>query len=434
MKTKYILLLIFSACVSWAVAQVPTPADPQSEAILLTGGVAHLGNGEVINNSLIGFDKGKLTIVADATSAKIDIAGFKVIDISGQHVYPGFILPNSTVGLEEVSAIRHMRDYSETGDINPNVRALVSYNTDSELPPTFRFMGILMAESTPTGGRVSGTSSLMNMDGWNWQDAANTPDVAIHMNWPGRTSRNFDFATFTVSRKPNKDYDKQVAAVGALLDDVVSYAAISGKERNLKLEAMQGLLDGSTVLMIHSNGPNEIVEAVKMAQQKGVKKIAIVTGTGALLVKEFLADNNIPVVVQRVHSMPDRADMDVDLPYRLPVELTKAGVKVALSHTGMLALARNLPFYAGTAAAYGLSKEEALKLITINTAEILGVGDKTGSLVEGKEATLFVSQGDALDFRTNNLSHAYIQGKEIVLDNKQEALFERFSKKYGSED
>lgn len=434
MKTKYILLLIFSACISWAVAQVPTPADPQSQAILLTGGVAHLGNGEVINNSLIGFDKGRLTLVADATSAKIDMAGYKVIDISGQHVYPGFILPNSTVGLEEVSAIRHMRDYSETGDINPNVRALVSYNTDSELPPTFRFMGILMAESTPTGGRISGTSSLMNMDGWNWQDAVNTPDVAIHMNWPGRTTGRFDFATFTFSRKPNKDYDQQVATVGALLDDVISYAAISGKERNLKLEAMQGLLDGSKVLMIHTNGPNEIVESVKMALQKGVKKVVIVTGTGALLVKEFLADNNIPVVVQRVHSMPDRADMDIDLPYRLPVELTRAGIKVALSHTGMLALARNLPFYAGTAAAYGLSKEEALKLITINPAEILGVGAKTGSLVEGKEATLFVSQGDALDFRTNNLSLAYIQGKEIVLDNKQEALFERYSKKYGSED
>jgi imidazolonepropionase-like amidohydrolase len=434
MKTKYILLIIFIASISWAVAQVPTPADSQSEAILLTGGVAHLGNGDVINNSLIGFDRGRLTLVADASSAKIDVVGYKVIDISGQHVYPGFILPNSPVGLQEVSAVRHMNDYDETGEINPNVRALVSYNTDSELPPTFRFMGILMAESTPTGGRVSGTSSLMNMDGWNWQDAANTPDVAIHMNWPARTSRQFDFATFTFSSKPNRDYDSQVSVVGALLDDVISYAAISGKERNLKLEAMQGLLDGSKVLMIHTNGANEIIESVKMAQHKGVKKVAIVTGTGALLVKEFLADNNIPVVVQRVHSLPDRADMDVDLPYRLPVELTKAGVKVALSHTGMLALARNLPFYAGTAAAYGLSKEEALKLITINPAEILGVGDKTGSLVEGKEATLFVSQGDALDFRTNKLSLAYIQGKEIILDNKQEALFERYSKKYGSED
>lgn len=434
MKIKYILILIFTASFSWAAAQVPTPADSQSEAILLTGGVAHLGNGKVIKNSLIGFDKGKLTLVADATSSKIDAADYKVINIDGQHVYPGFILPNSQVGLEEVSAVRAMTDSREHGQINPNVRALVSYNTDSELPPTFRFNGILMAESTPVGGTISGTSSLMNMDGWNWQDAANTPDVAMHMNWPERSSGRFDFATFTFSREPNKDYDKEVAAVVSFMDDVISYTAISGKERNLMLEAMQGLFDGSKVLMIHTNGPNEIVESVKMAQQKGVKKMAIVSGTGALMVKEFLADNNIPVIIQSVHSMPDRADMDVDLPYRLPVELTKAGVKVALGHTGMLNLARNLPFYAGTAVTYGLTQEEALKLITINPAEILGVGDKTGSLEVGKEATLFVSQGDALDFRTNKLNHAYIQGKKIIIDNKQEALFERYSKKYGSED
>jgi imidazolonepropionase-like amidohydrolase len=434
MKIKYIILLIFTASVSWAVAQVPTPANPQSEAILLTGGVAHLGNGKVINNSLIGFDNGRLTLVADATASKIDVAGYKVIDISGQHVYPGFILPNSPVGLEEVSAVRHMSDFDEAGEMNPNVRALPAYNTDSELPPTFRFNGILMAESRPSGGAISGTSSLMNMDGWNWQDAANTADVAIHMNWPGRTSGRFDFATFTFSRSPNKNYDKQVSKIASFYDDAIAYMTINDKERNLKMEAMQGLFDGSKVLMIHTNGPNEIVESVKLAQQKGIKKVAIVTGTGALMVKEFLADNNIPVVIQSVHSMPDRADMDVDLPYRLPVELTNAGVKVALAHTGMLALARNLPFYAGTAVAYGLTQEEALKLITINPAEILGVGDKSGSLEVGKEATLFVSQGDALDFRTNKLSSAYIQGKEIILDNKQEALFERYSKKYGAED
>jgi imidazolonepropionase-like amidohydrolase len=434
MNTKYILSIIFLASFSWAMAQVPTPADPQYQAILLKGGIAHLGNGKVIKNSLIGFDDGRLTLVADATATKIDVAGYKVIDISGKHVYPGFILPNSPVGLEEVSAIRHMSDSREQGQINPNVRSLVAYNTDSELPPTFRFNGILMAESTPAGGIISGTSSLMNMDGWNWQDAANTPDVAVHMNWPARMSGHFDFSTFTFSRSPNKNYDKQVAEIVSFFDDAISYTSISGRERNLKLEAMAGLFDGSKSLMVHTNGPNEIVEAVKLAQQKGIKRVVIVTGTGALMVKEFLADNNIPVVIQRVHSMPDRTDMDVDLPYRLPVELTKAGVKVALSHTGMLALARNLPFYAGTAVAYGLSQEEALKLITINPAEILGVGDKTGSLVEGKEATLFVSEGDALDFRTNKLSHAYIQGKEIILDNKQEALFERFSKKYGAED
>lgn len=434
MKIKTILSIVLCSLVGLAMAQVPTPAEPQSEAILLKGGVAHLGNGEVIQNSLIAFENGKITLIADATTARIDVAGYKEVNISGKHVYPGFILPDSDVGLEEVSSVNAMSDSREEGSINPNVRSLIAYNTDSELPPTFRFNGILMAESRPRGGRISGTSSLMNMDGWNWEDAVNTPDLAIHMSWPATRSRRFDFATYTISNEKNKDYDKQVAEVAAFMDDAVSYAAISDKERNLKLEAMLGLFDGSKVLMIRSNDPRAIIDGVSLAKSKGVKKIALVSGTGSLQVKEFLAENNIPVVIQRVHSMPDRADMDVDLPYRLPVELTKAGVKVALSHTGMLALARNLPFYAGTATAYGLEREEALKLITINPAEILGVGDKTGSLEEGKEATLFVSEGDALDFRTNKLSHAFIQGKQVILNNKQEMLFERYSKKYSNDD
>ena len=416
-----------------AIAQVPTPATSQDNAILLRGGTAHLGNGKIIANSLIGFDNGKLTLVADATTARIDVAGYTEVDISGKHVYPGFILPDSDVGLEEVSSVNAMSDSEEEGYLNPNVRSLIAYNTDSELPPTFRFNGILMAESRPRGGRISGTSSLMNMDGWNWEDAANTVDLAMHMNWPSMRRRQFDWATFTMSYEKNKNYDKQVDELVSFFDDAVAYAALSGKERNLKMEAMQGLFDGSKVLMIHTNAPKDIVDAVNFAKDKGVKKIALVTGTGSLPVKEFLADNNIPVVIQRVHSMPDREDMDVDLPYRLPVELTKAGVKVALSHTGMLALARNLPFYAGTAVAYGLDSEEALKLITINPAEILGVGEKTGTLEEGKEATLFVSEGDALDFRTNKLTHAFIQGKQIILDNKQEMLFERYSKKYSND-
>jgi imidazolonepropionase-like amidohydrolase len=433
MKTKYILTIVLSSLFGLVVAQVPTPAEPQSEAILLRGGIAHLGNGEIIENSLIAFDKGKLTLVADATTAKLDIAGYQEVDITGKHVYPGFILPDSDVGLEEVSAVNAMSDSREQGSLNPNVRSLIAYNTDSELPPTFRFNGILMAESRPRGGRISGTSSLMNMDGWNWEDAANTVDLAMHMNWPSYRVRRFDFATYTRKNERNKEYDNQVDALASFFNDAIAYGNISNKERNLKLEAMQGLFDGSKVLMIHSNGPKGIVDAVNMARDKGVKKVALVSGTGSLMVKEFLADNDVPVVIQRVHSLPDRDDMDVDLPYRLPVELTRAGVKVALSHTGMLALARNLPFYAGTAVAYGLDSEEALKLITINPAEILGVGKKTGSLEEGKEATLFVSEGDALDFRTNQLTHAFIQGKQITLDNKQEMLFERYSKKYSND-
>jgi hypothetical protein len=287
-----------------------------------------------------------------------------------------------------------------------------------------------MAEATPTGGTISGSSSLMNMDGWNWEDAANTVDIAIHMNWPQIMRRRFDWNTFTVTRQPNKEYDPQVQKIISFIMDAQSYASINKKERNLKLEAMQGLFDGSKVLMIHTNGPKEIIESINTVKDLGVKKITLVTGTGSLIVKEFLAENDIPVVIQRVHSQPDRADMQVNRPYRLPVELTQAGVTVALSHTGMLALARNLPFYAGTAVAFGLEKEEALKLITSNTAKALGVETKTGSLEEGKEATLFVSKGDALDMSTNKLTHAFIQGKQIILNGRQEMLYERYTKKY----
>lgn len=147
-----------------AMAQKPVPAKPQAKPIALRGGVAHIGNGQVINNSLITFDKGKLTLVADATTAKADLSGHEVIDIAGQHVYPGFILPNSQVGLEEVSAIRAMSDSRETGDFNPNVRSVVSYNADSEFPATFRFNGVLLAETTPRGGTISGSSSVMEME------------------------------------------------------------------------------------------------------------------------------------------------------------------------------------------------------------------------------------------------------------------------------
>ena len=324
-----------------------------------------------------------------------------------------------------------MSDNDETGGLNPNVRSLVAYNTDSEIPPTFRFNGILMAESTPSGGRISGTSSLMNMDGWNWQDAVHTADVGIHLNWPNKMSREFDFATFTRKTVPNKEYDNQVRELSDLFEAAASYDHLAAKERNLKLESIQGLYDGSKTLFVHASDAKVIIEGVNFAKDNGVKKVVIVAGTDALLVKTFLKENDIAVVIPPVHSLPGRADMDVDLPYRLPGLLTEAGIKVALSHTGMLANARNLAFYAGTAVAYGMDKEEALKTITSNAASILGVDDKVGTLAEGKDATLFVSVGDALDIRTNQLTSAYIQGKTIILDNKQQELFDRYSKKYG---
>jgi imidazolonepropionase-like amidohydrolase len=427
-KLVYIILVVLSTV---AFAQPPIPAKPQTKPIALMGGVAHLGNGQVIQNSIVAFDKGKLTIVADATTVRVDLSKHEVIDISGKHVYPGFILPNSQIGLQEVSAVRAMSDNNERGEINPNVRALISYNTDSEYIPTYRFNGVLLAETTPTGGLISGSSSVMEMEGWNWEDAAHTADVGIHLNWPAITSRQFDFNTFTFAESPNKEYDKEVGSLELFFSEAAAYGKQATKETNLKLDAAQGLFDGSKVLFIHANTSKEIVESVRFAQRSGVQKITLIAGANALWVSDFLKENKIPVILPATHNLPDRNDDDVDLPFKLPHLLTQAGVMVSLSNDGALHGGRNLGFYAGTAVAYGMSKEDALKTITSNTAKALGVDSRVGTLEAGKDATLFVSKGDALDYRTNVLSHAFISGKLVVLPGIQEELYDRFSNKYG---
>lgn len=414
-----------------ALAQTPVPAKPQTKPIALMGGIAHIGNGQVIQNSLITFDKGKLTAVADATTVKMDLSGYEVITITGKHVYPGFILPNSQVGLQEVSSIRAMNDNAERGEMNPNVRSQISYNTDSEYAPTFRFNGVLLAESTPTGGMISGTSSIMEMDGWNWEDATHTADVAVHMNWPSIMRRQFDMNTFTFAESANTDYEKQVNDISKFFSEALSYGALAAKETNLKFEAMQGLFDGKKTLMLHANNPKEIVESVRFAQRSGVKRITIVGGLGAYWVADFLKENKIPVIIPSTHSLPSRADEDVDMPYKLPHLLTQAGVAVSIMDDGALHGGRNLGFFAGTASAYGMSKEDALKTITSNTAKALGIDNRVGTLEVGKDATLFVSNGDALDYRGNVLAHAFISGKLMTLPGNQQELYERYSRKYG---
>ena len=423
-----VLLLSISGLLK---AQVPIPAKAQDTPIIIMNATAHVGNGSIIENSAIAFENGKLTLVADATTIRMDMSGYDVIDATGKHVYPGFILPNTQLGLVEVNAVRATNDQTEEGSINPNVRSIIAYNTDSENIPTMRFNGILLAEITPLGGTISGTSSVMELEGWNWEDAAHSIDIAMHLNWPGKTERSFDFSTFTTSENPNKDYSKDVAALKKHFEDARAYGQLTDKPRNLKLEKMQGLFDGSITLMIHASGPKEIIEAVNLAKGQGVQKMALVAGAPALYVATFLKDNNIGVILPPVHSLPSRPDQDIHLPYRLPHLLTEAGLTVGLSHSGMLSQARNLPFFAGTAVAYGMDKEEALKTITSNTAEILGISDRVGTLTVGKDATLFISEGDALDIRTNVLSDAFISGKRITLDNKQQALYKRYSDKYG---
>ncbi|MGB3849336.1 MAG: amidohydrolase family protein [Tunicatimonas sp.] len=430
LKINLSAVLLFLAY--WTFAQVPAPAPPQSQPVLLLGGTAHLGTGEVIEDAAVAFANGKLTTVGSASSVPDgERSSYEVVDVSGQHIYPGFILLDTDLGLVEINAVRATLDQAEAGTLNPNVRSLIAYNTDSELIPTFRFNGILLAQIVPQSGMMPGTSSVVQLDAWNWEDAAVVADDALHLHWPSRYRSKFNFVTYTVERVVNEDYEEQRRAVRSLFGDAQAYAEGKSATPNLKLEALRGLQNGSQTLFLHSDDAREITEAVLFAEEFGVQKIVLVGESGLLAAKDFIRERKLPVVIENVHQLPSHADRPVDALYTLAHDLRQAGILVSLAYNeGMTARSRSLPFLAGTAAAYGLNKEEALQLITAHPAQILGIADSVGTLEVGKQATLFVSEGDALDMRTNRLTHAFISGRSLTLPAMQQELHQKYKAKY----
>lgn len=416
-------------------AQKPVPANTQTKSILLTGGVAHLGNGKVIENSAIGFKNGKLALVADASTVKPQQDTYdEVINIQGKHVYPGFIIPNTMLGLMEIEAVRATRDYAEVGNSIPNVRSLIAYNADSKIIPTVRSNGVLLAQVTPRAGIIPGTSSIVELDGWNWEDAVHKEDDGIHINWPNM----FKYTGWWAEPGPvekSKDYDKQINDLKKFFRDAKAYAEGSATEKDLRLEALRGLFTGKQNLYIHANYVKEISEAINFAKEQGVKKTVLVGGKDAWMLPDLLKENNISVIVSRIHDLPERPEDDIDQPFKLPYLMNKAGILFCLNVEGNMEPMenRNLPFQAGTTVAYGLTKEEAVMAITLNAAKILGIDNRVGSLEEGKDATLFISTGDALDMRTNNVERAFIKGRDLDLSNEQKELYNRYSKKYGQQ-
>ena len=428
------ILFAFICVVAVSVhAQYVTPASKQVNTILLYGGIAHIGDGTVVEKSAIGLVNGKISFVKDLSKETVDRSAFaEVIDVTGKHVYPAVIAPTSVIGLEEISAVRATLDDVEVGGINPNVRTAIAYNTDSKIIPTVRSNGVLVAQVTPRGGLISGTSSIMELDGWNWEDALFKADDGMHLTWPGMFRRNGGEEDPGNNEK-NKEYEKQVAPLKKIFSDAKAYSEESHPEKDLKLESMRGLFNGTKSLYIHANLSKEIMESVSFAKGAGVKKIIIIGGKDSWMITEYLKENNIPIILSRLHELPNRSDDNVDVVYRTPALLQNAGILFALSYEGGMEPSgiRNIPFLAGTAAAYGLTKEQALMSITYNTAKILGVDDRLGTITAGKDATLFVSTGDALDMKSNNVELAYIRGKKIMLDNEQKMLYNMYRNKYG---
>ena len=407
-----------------------TPADKQTTDYSIEGAIAHLGNGKVIENSLLMFSNGKLTFVGSA-NAKIARKG-TVIKAKGKHVYPGFIAANSTLGLVEIDAVKASDDEDEIGITNPHIRSLIAYNAESKVVESMRPNGVLMAQITPRGGVISGTSSVVQLDAWNWEDAAVKIDDAIHMDWPNSFTSGRWWLGEDPALKPDKNYAKNILRIRDYFTDAKTYLSGNKSPKNLPFEAMKGLFNGSQKLFLHAKGQKEITDAVTMAKDLGINNLVIVHGYGAESVANLLVKHKVPVIIDRPHRNPDSEDTAYDYTYKLAKILTDKGILVSLGMEGQMERmnTRNLPFYAGTCAAHGLDKEVALQLITGNTAKILGIDNNYGTLEVGKSATLFISKGDALDMRTNVISDAFIDGRKISLETHQTKLWKRYSKKY----
>jgi len=425
---KYIVILTAGLLSLNGMAQ-QTPAPKQTEAIAIEGATAHLGNGEVIENALIMFEDGKLTFVGSGNT-KIARKG-NVIDASGKHIYPGFIAPAKTLGLVEVDAVRATDDSDEIGDIIPHVRSLIAYNAESKVVESMRPNGVLLGQIAPEGGRISGTSSIVQFDAWNWEDAAVKVDDGIHLNWPNSFKQGRWWAGEDPGYSPNKEYTAQTTAVVNFMKNAIAYGKAQSKELNPAFLAMKGIFDGSQRLYVYADGEREIIDAVNTLKNNGAKHVVLVGGYHAYKITDFLKQNDIPILVQATHNLPGFDDDDYDLPYKLPKLLLDAGLLVGIQNSDAANFqTRNLPFYAGQVGQQGLDKEKALQLITGNTAKILGIDTDYGTLETGKSATLFVSEGDALDMRGNQLTHAFIDGRTISLETHQTELWKRYSEKY----
>ncbi|MCX6317354.1 MAG: amidohydrolase family protein [Bacteroidetes bacterium] len=433
---KIILLLILGLGTIAHAQETVSPAKAQKGIMYIKNAIIHVGNGKVIENGVIKIKDGKIEEVGANIAVPADNAN--VTDAKGKHVYPGLILPTSSLGLVEIGAVRASQDVREIGDMNPNVRSLVAYNTDSKVINTLRSNGILMANVVPQGSFVAGSSSVVQLDAWNWEDAAVKTDAGIHVYLPTLMPRP-RFGGFgggggggpqAPPSDPVKEGLEKIESFKSFLREAKAYNAVTThEETNLKYEAVKGLFNRTQKLYVHANTAKQILVALDFVKEFNMDMV-IVGGSESYQLAPLLKQHNVSVILQQPHSLPTAEDDDVDQPYKTAAQLQKAGVLFSISDDDAQTRGRNLSFNAGTAAAYGLTKEEALSAITLNAAKIMGVADKAGSIEAGKDANIIISDGDILDMRTSNVTDAFIQGRKIDLTDKHKLLNEKYEEKY----
>jgi imidazolonepropionase-like amidohydrolase len=377
-----------------------TPAPNQNKSVLIFGGTTHVGDGQVINNSVIGFTEGKIDLIAssdgtwtneilnmlsDSNNKKYDT----IINASNHHIYPGIIALNSNLGLVEVDAVRASVDDDESGTYLPEIRSIIAYNAESKAVESMRPNGVLLAQIAPNGGVISGSSSVVQLDAWNWEDAVIKYDQGVHINWPSPYTFGRWWLGEDRGLKANNNYNKQVNDLKDFFDKSKANMNLN-KSMNLKSRAMKGIFEGESTVYLHADDEKEIVDGVLFFKKFNIKKIVIVGASEAKNQLDFIKENNIPVVVKQPYRFPQSVDSDPRETFMLAKKMIDKGILVSIDPSGApqsRVSIRNLPFYAGSFSSYGIDKELALSMITLNPAKILGIENEFGTLEVGKSAT-----------------------------------------------
>tara|TARA_B100000029_G_C17609576_1_gene969005 strand:+ start:8188 stop:9510 length:1323 start_codon:yes stop_codon:yes gene_type:complete len=431
---KLTIKLVF-CLTTFTIASDQIPAPPQKNPILLVNADIYPVSSRKINKGAILFDKGIIKAIGRR------ITNFpgntQTIDLKGKRIYPGIIAASSIMGLTEIGAVSVTRDFSERGEINPNVRAEVAYHPDSEIIPVTRSNGVLIAHSCPTGGLISGSSAIMMLDGWTWETATLKAPVGIHINWPdmGGTYSRY----YKITEEEAKEHrEKILYQLDNVFEESRRYLLAKAAslqsggtlfDTDLRWESMLPVLRREIPVFMHANEIRQIQSAIEWGNRQNIK-IIIVGGYDAWRASDLLKKYEIPVIYETVNSLPKRRWEDFDTPFTGPLKLYEAGVEFAISMaTGGASNHRNTPYEASKAVAYGLPKDEALKSVTLNAAKILGISDQVGSLEKGKDATLIISDGDPLEI-TTEVEQVYIQGKKIDMSDRHKSLYEKYKEKY----
>ncbi len=398
------------------------------------GATVHPVSSPAIESATILVEDGKIVAVGTEVEIPADAVSF---DMTGVHLYPGFVHPLSVLGLTEISSVRGTRDFSEIGEVNSDIRAEVAFHADSELLPVAMSGGILTAHVAPTGGVFRGTSAAVKLEGWNWEDMTMASGVGAHVAYPRLRARTGGFNPPTEEEVKERK-EKALEALNETLDDTKAYAtamaaALEGKapkpEYDAKLAALVPVLDGRMPLFLYADELSQIESALDWAKEREISNLVLVTGPDAAYLGERLAADGVRVLLNGVLARPDRDWEPYDAAYTAAKRLHEAGVEFCIGDGGDgfdAAHVRNLPFHAAMAAAHGLPHDVALRSVTLSAAELLGIGDRVGSLEPGKDATFIATNGDPLEIKTQILG-AWIEGEKIDFSlDRQKRLHEKY--------